>query len=73
MLSQFMQDPKKKHVQATHKLLEYIHGTPGKGILFKASEDTIIRGYADADWTRDVNNRKSTSGYYCFMGNNLVN
>lgn len=66
-LSRFIQDPKKYHVQATQRLLKYLHMTPKKGILFKTSKDITIKGYANADWARDVNDRKLTSEYCCFI------
>ncbi|RVW86415.1 hypothetical protein CK203_035545 [Vitis vinifera] len=31
-----------------------------------------ISGYTDADWARDILDIKSTSGYFTFVGGNLV-
>jgi len=31
-----------------------------------------VEGYNDADWERNVLDRKSTSGYFTFVGGNLV-
>lgn len=59
-------------MQATYRLLKYLHGTSGKGILFKMSKGMNIKGYADADWAGDVNDRKSTSGYCYFIGDNPI-
>lgn len=49
-LSQFMQDPNKQQVVAVYRLLKYLHGNPGKGILFRRNEGTSIKGNVDADW-----------------------
>ena len=31
-----------------------------------------LTGFSDADWVRNVDNRKSTSGGCFYLGNNLV-
>ena len=35
VISQFMQSSKEVHLQAVNKVLQYLKGSPGKGILFK--------------------------------------
>ncbi|KAL5551711.1 hypothetical protein UlMin_001887 [Ulmus minor] len=32
----------------------------------------VIEGYTDADWAGSADNRRSTSGYFTFVGGNLV-
>lgn len=31
-----------------------------------------VKGYKDSDWARDITDQKSTSGYFTFVGRNLV-
>ena len=31
-----------------------------------------MEAYSDADWARSANDRRSTSGYFTFIGGNLV-
>ncbi|RVW61830.1 putative mitochondrial protein [Vitis vinifera] len=46
---------------------------PGKGILFAKNVDhQNIEVYIDADWVGVVDDRRSTSGYFTFVGGNLV-
>ncbi|RVW18142.1 Retrovirus-related Pol polyprotein from transposon RE2 [Vitis vinifera] len=46
---------------------------PGKGILFAKNIDhQSIEVYTDADWVGAVDDRRSTSGYFTFVGGNLV-
>ena len=43
-----------------------------KCLFFGRNNDFKITGYTDADWPRDQTDRKSTSGYFIFVGKNLV-
>ncbi|RVW94742.1 Retrovirus-related Pol polyprotein from transposon RE2 [Vitis vinifera] len=46
---------------------------PGKGILFAKNVDhQSIEVYTNADWAGAVDDRRSTSGYFTFVGGNLV-
>ena len=72
MVSQFMQNPKKQHMDAVIRVLRYLKKTPGKGIQFRKNGHLDIWGYTDADWAGDRIDRKSTSGYFTFVGGNLV-
>ena len=48
-LSQFMSKPRKPHLDATYKILQYIKGGPGQGIFLSASSDFHLKAYIDAD------------------------
>ena len=47
--SQHMQSPKEAHQEAAFKILRYLKGTPGKGLLFKRSEQKEVAIFTDAD------------------------
>ena len=40
--------------------------------MFSKNAHLDIEGYTDADWAGNILDRKSTSGYFTFMGGNLV-
>ena len=72
VVSQFMHAPSEEHLHAVHRILRYLKGTPGKGLLFSKHGVSSIVGYTDADWAGDQTTRKSTSGYFTFVNGNLV-
>ncbi|XP_031263585.1 secreted RxLR effector protein 161-like [Pistacia vera] len=73
-LSQVLQSPSAIHWTACKRVLRYIKGTLQYGLLFKKHNHFNLEAYADtdADWASDVNDRRSTSGYAVFLGDNLV-
>ncbi|CAN6710086.1 unnamed protein product [Malus baccata var. baccata] len=72
VVSQFMHSPSVDHMAAVMRILAYLKSAPGKGILYKNSGHLRIEGFTDADWAGDVTDRRSTSGYFTFVGGNLV-
>lgn len=40
--------------------------------MFSKNNHLSVEGYTDADWAGNVLDRKSTSGYFTFVGGNLV-
>ncbi|XP_038891691.1 secreted RxLR effector protein 161-like [Benincasa hispida] len=72
VVSQFMQAPYEEHMTAVERILRYLKGTPGKGLVFKKSEKRTIEAYTDSDWAGSVVDRKSTSCYCTFVWGNLV-
>ncbi|XP_059599016.1 uncharacterized protein LOC132255176 [Vitis vinifera] len=72
VVSQFMHSPSEEHMNAVIRILCYLKSSPGKGILFTKRDSLDIKGYTDADWARSIQDRRSTSGYFTFVGGNLV-
>ena len=73
VVSQYMHNPGEQHMNAVMRILRYLKGAPGRGILFKKnSKCESIDTYTDADWAGSVDDRRSTSGYFTFVGGNLV-
>nr|KYP74866.1 Retrovirus-related Pol polyprotein from transposon TNT 1-94 [Cajanus cajan] len=72
VVSQFMHDPRKPHMDAVERILRYLKSAPGKGLLFSNHGHLKVEGYTDADWAGSKNDRRSTAGYLTFVGGNLV-
>ncbi|XP_017978303.1 PREDICTED: uncharacterized mitochondrial protein AtMg00810-like [Theobroma cacao] len=72
VLSQFMDKPSLEHMNVAHRVLKYLKGSLGQGILMKSESNLMIVGYCDSDWAGCPNSRKSVTGYNMFIGNSLV-
>jgi hypothetical protein len=72
VVSQFMHDPKTTHLEAVNRILRYLKGCPGKGLLYIKQGNLKVECYTDADWAGSLDDRRSTSGYCTFVGGNLV-
>ncbi|RVX03817.1 Retrovirus-related Pol polyprotein from transposon RE1 [Vitis vinifera] len=72
-VSQYMHNPGEQHMNAVMRILRYLKNAPRKGILFtKNVNHQSIEVYTDADWAGAVDDRRSTSSYFTFVGGNLV-
>jgi len=67
-----MHDPRERHLAALKRILRYVRGTLDLGLHIRASSQSDLVVYSDADWAGCPDTRKSTSGYAVFLGDNLV-
>ncbi|XP_068304379.1 uncharacterized mitochondrial protein AtMg00810-like [Pyrus communis] len=72
LVSQFMHAPNTDHMKIVHRVLRYLKGSIGRGILMRNNGHTQISGYTDADWAGNSLDRKSITGFCTFVGGNLV-
>jgi Reverse transcriptase (RNA-dependent DNA polymerase) len=72
VVSQFMHSPNEEHMEAVKQILRYLKGSPGRGLTFRKNGHLEVKGYTDADWAGALDDRKSTAGYFTFVGGNLV-
>jgi len=72
IVSQFMHAPSEEHMDAVYRILRYLKGASGKGLLYSKNGVSNIEGYTNVDWTGDQTTKKSTSGYLTFVEGNLI-
>ena len=71
-MSQFMESPCAGHLIVVKRILRYVKGTLEYGLFYKENVSFYFHGYADADWARNVIDRRSTSGYCFSIGSAMI-
>ena len=63
-----------QHWTAVKRILRYLKGTSNMGITLGGNENLEFEliGYSDSDWGRDVDTRRSTTGYIFLLGQGPV-
>ena len=52
--------------------MQYIKGIVGQGLLYSATPDLTLKGFADDDWSSCRDSRRSTTGLSMFLGDSLI-
>jgi hypothetical protein len=73
VVSQFMQTPRKPHLDAVRRILRYIKHTLQCGIFYETKSQLQVHGYMDANWVGNVLDKRSTSGFMFSFGSGDVN
>ena len=71
LVSQFMYNQSKDHMNVVIRILRYLKSSLGRGLIFKKHDHLNVEGYSDVDWAGS-SDRKSTFVYFNFIGRNLV-
>jgi hypothetical protein len=70
--SQFMHSPTDEHWNGVKRILRYLKGTLFYGLHIRVNSSFDLHAYSDADWAGCPDDRRSTSGFYVFLGSNLL-
>lgn len=71
-LCQYSSAPRTPHMTAAYRVLQYIKGTVGQGLFYSASQDLILKDFADADWSSCRDSSRSTTDISMFLGDSLI-
>ena len=72
ILSQFMHTPQRPHIDTALRLLRYLKGSPGKGILLSSNSSFHVTAFCDADCVGCLIARRSTTAYCTFLGSSPI-
>ena len=70
--ARFQSNPQQSHLNVVKRILRYLVGTTNLDLWYKNGIACDVAGYRDIDFAGDKVERKSTSGYYCFLGKSLI-
>lgn len=75
VVSRYMAKPGKEHWKAVIWILRYLSGTIDNGFLNGnvAEEDANVIGYADPNYTSDLDKRRSLTVYLLLLNNCTIN
>uniref|UniRef100_A0A2N9F3D5 Reverse transcriptase Ty1/copia-type domain-containing protein n=1 Tax=Fagus sylvatica TaxID=28930 RepID=A0A2N9F3D5_FAGSY len=71
LVSRYQSNPSKAHWQAVKRIFRYLQMTKSMELCF-VLEELEIKGFTDADFAGDTEDRKSTSGYVFLFGGTAV-
>lgn len=71
-LCQYMNSPKRVHMDAAERILRYLKTTPGQGILLTSKGNLKLQAYCDADWGGCPLTRRSCTGYFIMLGDSPI-
>ncbi|GKV25437.1 hypothetical protein SLEP1_g34876 [Rubroshorea leprosula] len=72
IVSQFMAGPRSTHYAAILHIIRHVKGTLFHGLHFCTNSFPVLCAYSDTDWAGNPSDRRSTTGYYLFLGNSLI-
>ena len=67
-----MSKPSLDHMAVAKRILRYVKGSIGYGLVYKSEKECRLLGYCDSDYARDLDDIKSTSGLIFFNGSKLI-
>uniref|UniRef100_A0A8R7U5M8 Reverse transcriptase Ty1/copia-type domain-containing protein n=1 Tax=Triticum urartu TaxID=4572 RepID=A0A8R7U5M8_TRIUA len=68
----FMHAPRESHFQLVKRIMRYVRGTTHMGLQIHGFAASELAAYSDANWAGCPDTHKSTSGFYVFLGSNLL-
>lgn len=67
-VAKFSSQPTTEHWTGVKRIMRFLKGTANFGLLFSKEKASNCVGYSDSDWGGDLDDRKSTSGYFFQIG-----
>ena len=72
IVSQYMSSPTVDNWATVEHILCYLKGAPGQGTPYSNHGHNRVKCFTNANWAGSKEDRRSASGYYVFVGGNLV-
>lgn len=72
VMSRYIKNPKKPHLEAIRWILRYVKNTLGYGVIYEKGGDCKVVGYCDADYVGDHDTWRSITGYVFMLGSGVI-
>lgn len=72
ILAQFMGDPRTDHWEAALKVLRYIKGCFGQGIMLRHGSELQFYAFCVSDWASCPLTRRSLTSYFVLLGSSPI-
>lgn len=71
--SRFMEKPTEVHRNAVKRIMRYVKGTLGFGLVYsKNSKNNMLVGFSDSDLAGQTDDRRSTGGMVFYLNDSLI-
>lgn len=71
VVSRYLENPGPAHIGAVKRIMRYLKDTSDYGIEYGGSL-MKLKGFTDSDYARDVDTRRSTTGYVFMLNNGVI-
>ncbi|XP_070007990.1 secreted RxLR effector protein 161-like [Nicotiana sylvestris] len=71
LVSKYQSNPGRDHWKTVKRFFRYLKGTADYSLCYNGN-DLYLRGYTDADWAGNQNDRKSTSDYAFLLNGGAI-
>ena len=65
--ARYQANPKESHMIALKRIIKYVKTTADFGVWYNKDTNDVLAWYSNADWARNVVDRKSTSGFFFYF------
>ncbi|XP_056171296.1 secreted RxLR effector protein 161-like [Syzygium oleosum] len=72
LISRYMECPREMHLNVAKRIFRYLQGIAAYGLFYKKEEKSYLFGFADSDYTGDLDDRRSTLGYIFMLGSGAM-
>ena len=70
--ARYQANPKESHMTALKRIINYVKTTTKFSVWYSKDTNDVLTGYSNTNWAGNADDRKSTSGGFFYVGNNLV-
>ena len=67
-----MHKPTTEHWDAALRVVRYLKGNPGQGILLRSDSDLRLSAWCDSDWASCSSSRRSLTAWFIQLGSSPV-